>query len=293
MRVVREWLLCLGLAACNSSSSHGGGDVDAPTSGGSDGAPIADAPPAAVANRDRLLGSYLDWLKQHPGPTTNGLDGAQLADVCALWGKLQPSARSVFLTLTARLDGSRLARDGSTMLDHVTKLYWLTGGSGATSTSPGSCGGAGNRMIMSIDATLHAELVAANTGRGGPSGARTIRDVTPASFWRDTHDLAGPHDPFDLSNETEGGVPRGQVHYFEDPTSAAATSPLGRPDLMTLVDPFAFEFDHDYDCVHNSNPLCSYTLYGTACTPKSSKTGLELYGATYGAIDMTWKPAGC
>lgn len=288
---MRELLLCLGLAACGSSASHGGGDVDAPAGGGD--APAADSPTSSVANRDRLLGTYLDWLKQHPGPTTNGLDGAQLADVCMLWTKLQPSARAVFLTLTARMDGAHLARDGSTMLDHATKLYWLTGGTGTTQSDPGSCGGAGNRMMMSIDATLHAELVTVNAAQGGPASARTIGDVIAASFWRDSHDLGGAHAPFDQSDETESGAPRGQVQYFRDPASTAATSPLGRPDLMTLVDPLAFEIDQDYDCTHNSNPLCSYTTYGQFCAPKPSMTGVALYSMTYGAIDLAWKPAGC
>lgn len=289
---MREWLLCLGLAACGSSASGGAGDVDAPA-GGSDDAASIDGPASSLANRDRLLGSYLDWLKAHPGPTTNGLDGAQLTDVCQLWTKLPPSARAVFLTLTARMEGSHLARDGSSMLGHVTKLYWLTGGTGTTETNPGSCGGAGNRMILSIDVTLHADLVTVNAEQGGPPGARTIGDVIATSYWRDSHDLAGAHSPFDQSDETEGGAPRGQVQYFGDPTSSAATSPLGRPDLVTLVDPLAFEIDQDYDCTHNSNPLCSYTTYGQFCAPKPSMTGVALYGLTYGAIDLTWKPAGC
>jgi hypothetical protein len=191
------------------------------------------------------------------------------------------------------MEGSHLARDGSTMLDHVTRLYWLTGGTGTTQTDPGSCGGAGNRMMMSIDATLHAELVAVNAAQGGPAPARTIGDVIASSFWRDSHDLGGAHAPFDQSDETEGGAPRGQVQYFEDPASAAATSPLGRPDLMTLVDPLAFEIDQDYDCTHNSNPLCSYTTYGQFCALKPSLTGVAIYGMTYGAVDLLWKPAGC
>lgn len=288
---MRAGLVWITLAACGSPSSNTGIEVDAPVGGGSDAQ--VDAPPAATAPRDRLLGTYLDWLKQHPGPTTNGLDGAQLTDVCSLWTRLQPAAKAVFVTLTARLEGSKLGRDGSTMLDHVTKLYWLTGGSGATMTNPGSCGGSGNRMMMSIDSVLHGELVAAHAAKGGPSTARTIRDVTTSSYWRNSHDIGGPHEPFDQSDETEGGDPRGQVQYFKDTTSAAATSPLGRPDLMTLVDPLAFEFDQDYDCTHNSNPLCSYITYGSFCAPKPSITGVQMYTATYGALDLMWTPAGC
>ncbi|CAN5919835.1 hypothetical protein BH11MYX3_BH11MYX3_41450 [soil metagenome] len=282
---VRAWIL-LAVAGCGSSHFSG---VDAPPG-------TTDVPrdSAVVASpRERILGTYLDWLKAHPGPTTNGLDGAQLTSVCSLWSKLQPSARAVFLTLTARLAGSHLHSDLSPMLDHVTKLYWLTGGTGTTTTDPGSCGGAGNRMILQIDPALHATLHTTNAMQGGAASARTISDVIASSFWRDSHDAGGSHAPFDESDETESGAPRGQVQYFKDPTSPAATAPLGRPDLMTVVDPYAFEIDQDYDCTHNSNPLCSYTLYGSLCAPKPSLLGVQIYAASYGAVDLTWKPTGC
>jgi hypothetical protein len=51
--------------------------------------------------------------------------------------------------------------------------------------------------------------------------------------------------------------------------------------------------DHDYDCTHNSNPLCSYTLYGPLCAPKPNLPGVEIFGSTYGAVDLAWKPTGC
>ena len=279
--------LLIALAACGSSGARP--DVDA--AGGSADAP-ADTSVAAGA-RDRLLGTYLAWLQAHPGATTNGLDGAQLTSVCALWTGLQPSAQAVFLTLTARLEGSLLRTDDSPMLDHVTQLYWVTGGTGASTTDPGTCGGAGNRMIMQIDPALHAELHTAFTQHGGAATARTIPDVIAASFWRDSHDLGGPHAPFDESDETESGAPRGQVQYFSDPGSVAATSALGRPDLMTLVDPYGFEMDQDYDCTHNSNPLCTYTTYGPLCALEPAMVGVDIYAATYGGVTLTWKPAGC
>lgn len=65
-----------------------------------------------------------------------------------------------------------------------------------------------------------------------------------------SHDLGGAHAPFDISDETDNGAPRGQVQYFSDLTGAAATAPLGRTDLTTLVDPYAREMDQDYDCLH-------------------------------------------
>jgi hypothetical protein len=159
--------------------------------------------------------------------------------VCALWRTLVPSAQSVYLTLTARLQSSKVSADGSSMLAHVTKVYRIAGGDGATATDPGQCGGDGNRLFLSMEAPLHDALIAASTNKGQPNGAKPdIEDVPigAGSYWRDSHDLGGSHAPFDISDETENGAPRGQVQYFEDPASAAAKSPLNRTDLKTLVD---------------------------------------------------------
>jgi hypothetical protein len=260
------------------------------------------APPPTNAdtldtNRNRLLGSYLTFLQSTPAVTqSNGLSGGKLANVCELWSHLDSSSQSVFLTLTARLQGSKLGEDGSSMLAHVTKLYRVNGGQGANASNPGSCGGGEfNRMIMSMDEALHTAQVAAFSTQGGrqPSGAYDIADVVTMSFWRNSHDLGGPHAPFDTSDETDQGGPRGQTQYFRDPTSKAATSPLGRTDLMTLVDPYALEMDQDYDCVHNSNPSCSYFTYGPLCSLKPMMLGTQIYKAAYGDYDGAWKPAGC
>ena len=80
------------------------------------------------------------------------------------------------------------------------------------------------------------------------------------------------------------------MQYFQDPTSALANSPLNRMDLTTLVDPLALEMDQDYDCVHNSNPDCSYVTYGTACLPQSSMEGVAIYVMNYGSIDAGYTP---
>ena len=69
--------------------------------------------------------------------------------------------------------------------------------------------------------------------------------------------------------------------------------PLGRMDLTTLVDPYAVEMDQDYDCVHNSNPLCTYVTYGPFCFPETSLVGTDVYTKSYGSIDPTWHPSGC
>ncbi|MGE0791219.1 MAG: hypothetical protein AB7S26_36435 [Sandaracinaceae bacterium] len=256
----------------------------------------AGRPDARRADRDRLLASYLAHLQSQPDVAqSNGLRGADLADVCDLWAALVPSGQLVFLTITDRLDGSILGSDGSTMLSHVTALYRVVGGQDATATDRGSCGGAEhNRMIMSMDATLHAALVATNTNRGAATaGVYDIADLGSGAHWRDSHDLGGPHAPFDQSDETNDGAPRGQVHYFVDPTSTLASSALGRVDLETLVDPFALEMDQDYDCVHSSNPSCDYTFYGAGCLPATRRSGLEIYQRNYRDVDVTYVPSGC
>ncbi|MEQ1567420.1 MAG: hypothetical protein ABMA64_17390, partial [Myxococcota bacterium] len=122
-------------------------------------------------------------------------------------------------------------------------------------------------------------------------------------WWGGSTDLAGPHTPFTVSLETESGAPRGQLHLFRDPGSAQAGAPLGRLDLESLVDPYLVELDHDFDCVHDSNPACSYTFYGPACLPEPTRLGVEIYAANYGnsagrsprtnSWDPQWRPDGC
>ena len=284
--------VALAAAACNSPAAvtdAAGPRVDAAARDAARG--DASLPPT---DRDRLLQSYLAYLQAHPGPMSNGLDGAQLATTCALWDGLPPSAQAVFSTLTSRLAGGVLAGDGSPMLTHVTRLYRIVGGTGATATAPGSCGGGeANRMFMATDPALHAALVATHADKGGPSGARDIADRDPGGYWRDSHDAGGPHAPFDQSDETNDGAPRGQVQYFADPTSVTALAPLGRVDVEALVEPAALEMDQDYDCTHNSNPACTYTLYGPLCAPEPAAVGVAIYEATYGPVDLTWRPAGC
>lgn len=288
MRSALAFVLAIG---CGGGASH------APDSSSGDDAPVDTSidTPANLANRDRLIASYLAFLQANPTVTqSNGLSGSNLSSVCDLWSRLQPAARATFLTITARLDGSKL-QDGSTMLDHIAKLYRVVGGDGATTTDAGSCGGGEfNRMIMSMDMTLHDTMSAAfdDQGAKGANGY-DIADIPATSFWRNSHDLGGPHAPFDQSDETDQGAPRGQTQYFKDPASTLASSPLGRMDLTTLVDPLAIEMDQDYDCAHNSNPLCSYTFYGPACVPESSQVGVDIYTSSYGSIDPAWKPTGC
>ncbi len=305
---------CAGSGAPDGATSGGGSPTDAGTiapdasSGTSidSGAP-SDASTASdsgstgsdtlAANRDRLLETYFEFLKATAtSPQTNGLSSSNVSNVCDVWTKLEPSARDVFLTITARMQGSKLGADESSMLSHVVKLYRVVGGDGETTSDPGSCGGGeANRMIMSMDATLHDTQVAANDNQGakGSGGAYDIADAPSGTSWRNSQDVGGPHSPFDSSDETETGAPRGQTQYFRDPTSAAAKAPLGRQDLSTLVDPYALEMDQDYDCTHNSNPDCEYTFYGPLCAPESTEVATQIYVASYGDFVATWKPTGC
>ncbi len=276
------------VAACGGHSSPGTPDAETAVDA------AADAPIAAIGNRDRLITSYLAYLQAHPGPQSNGLDGTTLHTTCELWSALDPSSRATFLTITARLEGSIIALDQTTMLDHVTKLYRATGGQAATATDPGSCGGGEfNRLIMSMDDALHTALDTAYADQGMANGQIDIHDIPAGGYWRDSHDLGGPHAPFDQSDECNDGAPRGQTQYFKDPTSTLANTALGRQDLTTLIDPYALEMDEDYDCPHNSNPLCTYTTYGPACLPETSMLGVDIYVTTYGDYQPAWKPAGC
>jgi hypothetical protein len=283
---VRWLVLVLAVGCGHSAASSGDDDMQ------QDAAADTTDSAAPLANRDRLIHTYFEFLKADPSATqSNGLSGSNLTDVCDLWSKLQPAAQQTFLTITARLDGSKLGSDSSSMLDHIAKLYRVVGGENATASDPGSCGGGEfNRMIMSMDAALHTAMSAAFTNQGASGD---IADIPSGGFWRDSHDAGGPHAPFDQSDETDGGAPRGQTQYFKDPASTAATSPLGRLDLMTLVDPLAIEMDQDYDCTHNSNPGCSYTFYGPACIPETTMVGVDIYTEGYGSYEADWKPSGC
>jgi hypothetical protein len=286
-----------GAGTGGAGASDAGPDTGEPPEGGADADAAGPPVDSLDANRDRLLATYLDYLKANAAqPQSNGLSGSNVSTVCDVWSKLAPSAQAVFLTLTARLQGSILGDDGSSMLSHVTKVYRIAGGQNATATDPGSCGGGEyNRMIMSMDAHLSGALRAANQHKGAvqSNGKPDIADIPASSFWRDSHDLGGPHAPFDLSDETEQGAPRGQAQYFADPASALAGSPLGRMDLTSLVDPYALEMDQDYDCVHNSNPSCTYITYGPLCFPQPSALGTDIYAETYGSIEPGWHPSGC
>ena len=289
-------------AATRADASSDAGKPDAPATDGSTsdaGADVVVPPPVDKLqdNRDRLLATYFAYLKSSvTTPQSNGLSGSNVTRVCDVWQKMDLSAQTVFLTITARLQGGLLGVDGSSMLFHVTKLYRIAGGQGASGTNnPGSCGGAEyNRLIMAHDVTLHTALIAANSHKGNKQGSVfDIADIPQGESWRNSTDLGGPHAPFDLSDETNPGAPRGQVHFFVDPTSTLAKTALGRMDVTTLVEPYALEMDQDYNCTHDSNPRCTYVTYGTLCIPQPSKLGADLYTQNYGTFDPNYAPADC
>jgi hypothetical protein len=282
-------MVLLALAACGGSraSSTADAPVTIDTSTSPDAPGFADT---LDGNRDRLLASYYAWLEAAPDTQqSNGLLGRNLTSVCDLWNALDASSQDTFRTITHRMWGAMLA-DGTHALSHVSRLYRVIGGQGASASDPGSCGGGEyNRMIMQQDMVLHAAQLAANTHQGAQP--YDIADIT--TYWRDSHDAGGPHAPFDVSDETNDGAPRGQTQYFRDPASTVANSPLGRMDLSTLVDPYALEMDQDYDCTHNSNPDCAYTFYGPACAPETNEPGTQIYSGNYGDFEPAYKPAGC
>ena len=280
----------------------GCGDNTVPASSSPDAAIVSDAPPDATVespldrNRDRMLTTYLAQLRAEPNVVqSNGLVGKDLATTCDLWTKLDSSSQAVLLTLTHRMQGSTL-HDGSAMLDHVSKLYRVIGGQGATASTTGSCGGEEyNRVIVSMDRALHDALLAANTHQGaqGEDGLYDLADIPVSSYWRDSQSLGGPHAPFDISDDTAAGAPRAQAQYFKDLTSAIANAPLHRMDLTDLVDPLALELDHVYDCIHDSNPQCAYINYGPLCAAEPSTVGTQLYLQGYGDFEPAWKPSSC
>lgn len=289
------WLcICMALSAAAMAGCAVSPEEATPVEGSSERLAVTDS---LGPNRDRLLTSYFNYLKAYVTvPQSNGLSGSNVSSVCDVWNKLVPSAQDVFLTLTARMQGGVLGRDGSSMLSHVTKIYRIAGGQNATASNAGSCGGGEyNRMIMSMDAELQSAQLAANNAAGGTesNGLLDISDIPPGTSWRNSWDLGGPHAPFDISDETENGGPRGQTQYFQNPSSTLANSPLGRMDLQTLVDPYALEMDQDYNCPHDSNPLCTYVTYGPLCLPEWPEKGTTIYEDNYGSFDPSWKPTGC
>lgn len=229
--------------------------------GGSDAAPVdAGSADALAAHRRRLLDSLG-------------------TPVCETWESFDESQRQVFLTLTHRLWLSRTP-DGASMLSHLTRLYLVLGG-GEDGTACG--GGENNRLFLAMDPYLHARMV--ETWEGGTP----IGDGGGLA-WIHTRDVAGPHDPFDASDESDSGLrcrafvieepdsrpPTAQAHFFLE----GSATPVERgPGISLPADPLMLEIDHDYDCFHRSNPTC--------------RDFAARYVEHYGDYGAGFRPPGC
>jgi hypothetical protein len=168
---------------------------------------------------------------------------------------------------------------GGTMLSHIPELYAIRG-------TYGGDGGDESRVFMSMDRDLYIATVVANFTQVDDSGytgwskstlpSNVAGGVPFYDYIRNSHDYGGPHSPFDYSNESKGGrtdspgSPTIQSqywspHFYYDANNnpvydytpydgGRANSPIGRPGVEGVVDPFAIEIDQDWDLFHHSDP---------------------------------------
>jgi hypothetical protein len=168
---------------------------------------------------------------------------------------------------------------GGTMLSHVPELYAIRG-------TYGGDGGDESRVFMSMDQDLYIAQVVANFTQVDDSGySGWSKSTLESNVWggvpfydyiRNSHDYGGPHSPFDDSNESKGGrtdspgSPTIQSqwwspHFYYDGNNqpvydwspyagGRAFSPIGRPGVYGVVDPYAIEIDQDWDLFHHSDP---------------------------------------
>jgi hypothetical protein len=237
-------------------------------------------------------------------------------DACTAWRQgLDRSQQLVFLTITHRLTTSRLAPvsvspnavyyplyeeyvpDDRTPLDHVNAVYSIAGGHGPNAGSgTGDCGGGdNNRLFMSMDHQLWLALGLANATSGSVGNPGPLVDPWNNRAWGESSDIAGPHDPFNVSDETAYGSPRGQVHFwlprmnpertaFLTPLEPASPGQVWRPGVEGVSDPYLLEMDQDYNWLHDSNPLCGGAI--NDYVNNHGNSGPE-------PIDVNWEPAAC
>jgi hypothetical protein len=136
-------------------------------------------------------------------------------------------------------------RDGiyaEKLIDHVDGVYAVL--DGGDPYGRGSCGGENNnRIFFSLD----------------ERGIAAVRNIYPIFLpgIKQSGDRGGPHWPFNGSRETIHGQPRGQLHYFLWDWDAISLD--GRREMSGVFDPWAMEVDIDYNWIHDSNPLCTYS----------------------------------
>ena len=231
------------------------------------------------ANRNRL---FADWAARH----------GQSGNLCQAWENMNCTAKGAFLTLTHRLQVSYMP-DNKTPLDHVDAMYGIVG-------YDGQCHGDGNRIFMSTDDYLWYAMAYANMGYV------TTLDQNGNNYWTISDDIMGPHDPFDASNMTSYGHPRGQLHFWgSDYGFWVEVQRDGVPP--GVVDENMMEFDQDYDWNHPSSTECTYDTDGCdTCKSGYNKagfsngTGRMIYARQHPHIegwfagpDYEWAPAGC
>ena len=97
-------------------------------------------------------------------------------------------------------------------------------------------------------------------------------------------DRIPPHDPFDASNETSYGHPRGQLHYWI--SDWGFYIPVCRTDVPCIIDANLMEIDQDYDWNHPSSTECTYdnptgrtVTFGESSTDEMCFTSFMYYPA--------------
>jgi hypothetical protein len=232
------------------------------------------------ANRNRL---FANWAAR------NGQ-----SNLCQAWQNLSCSTKGSFLTLTHRLQVSILP-DYNTPLDHVDDMYAILG----DEEDSNHCGGDGNRIFVSMDDYLWYSMAYANFGYF------MSMDQNGNNYWTQSNDLAGPHDPFDASNMTSYGHPRGQMHFWI--SDDGFWTPVYSTGVNGIVDANMMEFDQDYDWNHPSSTECSYDTDGCdTCEAGANRANFDvgpgrmIYARQHPYLpgffsgpDYDWAPAGC
>ena len=171
---------------------------------------------------------------------------------------------------------------GGTMLSHMTDLHAIRG------TYTGD-GGNESRLFLSMDSDLYIATMIANimsvddSGYSGWSRSALQTNVAGGvpfyDYIRNSHDFGGPHAPFNTSDESKGGrtdspgSPTIQSQFWSPDfgydasgnpywnwrpwAGGRAQSPVGRPGVESVVDPYIIEIDQDWDLFHHSDPTHS------------------------------------
>ena len=202
------------------------------------------------------------------------------------WNSLDAAAKGAFLMNTHRLSlyyvmDSRVYM--TTMLDNIDGLYSIEGGT--------SCGGdSNNRVFFKMSPILWDNMVW-QFNEPLEYGIR-FRDINMNQGINHNSDLGGAHPPFNASNETSYGDPRGQMHFWWDYMSGQNTC-VWRNSLGCIIDYLVMEMDHDFNAMHDSSTECIYTREVCGNIPL---TGRQVYECQHPAgpdvlpVDWSWVP---